>query len=421
MAIPVNTSKSCKPAVVVKSLHKEFSIPHEKRTTLFENIKSVFKPSSYERFVALDDITFVVEKGDSLGIIGDNGSGKSTLLKIIAGILRPTSGTIQVNGKITPFLELGVGFQPDLTAKENIEVYSTVLGLTDKEISRNMDSVLEFAGLTRFKDAKLKNFSSGMQVRLAFATAIQKTPDILLVDEVLAVGDMEFQQKCLDVFEDYKKRGITMIFVSHDLNSVRKFCNKTLLIKNGQQIAYGETNDIIDRYIYGRSADTSSADISDVPVTSEEARVNVSGPSETDPTPIKKLEITDVKFIDKFGRENTSFVSGDPLTIRIYYVARERLTDLCFGVLFYTDTGVPCFGTNTLIKKCDLGIISGTGWIDFVLGNNPMYQGKYYLTVAAHTKDNKTYDWREKSYTFTMHNPTQNIGLFDIPCKWEIK
>ena len=200
----------------------------------------------------MKDVNFEVNNGECIGIIGDNGSGKSTLLKIIANILRPSKGKINVDGKMTPFLELGVGFQPDLTVRENIGVYATVMGLSRKEIKdRIIDDVIEFAGLQKFEDTKLKNLSSGMQVRLAFSTAIQTDPDVLLVDEVLAVGDMEFQQKCFDVFNRYRREGVTILFVSHDLGAVRRFCDRTLLLGGGEQKAFGGTEEILDRYVYG--------------------------------------------------------------------------------------------------------------------------------------------------------------------------
>ena len=201
-------------AVQVEHLWKTFQIPHERRTTLFESLTSMRKSNRYETFTALKDVSFEVDDGECVGIIGDNGSGKSTLLKIIANILRPTKGTVKVDGKMTPFLELGVGFQPDLTVRENIGVYATIMGLSRKEILERTDDAIDFAGLRKFEDTKLKNLSSGMQVRLAFSTAIQTDPDLLLVDEVLAVGDMEFQQKCFDVFSRYKREGVTILFVS---------------------------------------------------------------------------------------------------------------------------------------------------------------------------------------------------------------
>jgi lipopolysaccharide transport system ATP-binding protein len=235
--------------VQVENLWKTFQIPHEKRTTLFENLVGMMKPRQYETLTVLKDVSFEVEKGECVGIIGDNGSGKSTMLKIIANILRPTKGTVRVKGKMTPFLELGVGFQPDLSVRENIGIYATVMGLSRKDIREITEDVIEFAGLHKFEDTKLKNLSSGMQVRLAFSTAIQTDPDVLLVDEVLAVGDMEFQQKCFDVFNRFRKEGATILFVSHDLGAVRRFCDRTLLLGRGEQRAFGETGAVLDMYV----------------------------------------------------------------------------------------------------------------------------------------------------------------------------
>jgi ABC-type polysaccharide/polyol phosphate transport system ATPase subunit/SAM-dependent methyltransferase len=238
-------------AVEIQHLWKTFQIPHERRTTLFENLTGFFRPNSYETITILKDVNLQVERGECIGIVGDNGSGKSTLLKIIANILRPTRGAVKVYGKLTPFLELGVGFQSDLTVRENIRVYATIMGLPQKIISERITEVIKFAGLERFEDMKLKNLSSGMQVRLAFSTAIQTDPAVLLVDEVLAVGDMEFQQKCFDVFNRYRREGVTILFVSHDLDAVRRFCDRTLLLGGGEQRALGETEDVLDKYIYG--------------------------------------------------------------------------------------------------------------------------------------------------------------------------
>jgi len=238
-------------AVAVEHLWKTFQIPHERRTTLFENLAGMMRPNHYETFTALKDICFEVEEGECVGIIGDNGCGKSTLLKIIANILRPSRGSVRVEGKLTPFLELGVGFQPELTVRENIGVYATIMGLSRREIAERIDDVIDFAGLQKFEDTKLKNLSSGMQVRLAFSTAIQTDPDILLVDEVLAVGDMDFQQKCFDVFNRYRNEGVTILLVSHDLGSIRRFCDNTLLLGRGEQIAFGSTSEVLDTYVHG--------------------------------------------------------------------------------------------------------------------------------------------------------------------------
>jgi len=265
--------------IEVEHLHKIFKIPHEKRNTVFESLVGAFRPPQYETFHALNDINFTVDEGEALGIIGENGSGKSTLLKIIANILRPTRGRVKVHKKITPFLELGVGFQPNFTASENVRTYATIMGISKREIESKLDDVLEFAGLEKFRDTKLKNFSSGMQVRLAFSTAIQTDPEVLLMDEVLAVGDMEFQQKCLDVLNQYRKEGVTIVFVSHDLGAVRRFCDKTLLLHKGMQVALGVTGDVIDKYVYGGSKKESeeAVEASQVPLAETETDLSEEG------------------------------------------------------------------------------------------------------------------------------------------------
>jgi lipopolysaccharide transport system ATP-binding protein len=428
-----------KPAIVVRNVTKEFIIPHERRTTIFENISGMFSPSTYEKFVALKDVSFTVNRGESVGIIGDNGSGKSTLLKIISKILRPTSGSIEINGKITPFLELGVGFQPDMTAKENIEVYSTIMGMSDKEIAANLDHVLEFAGLANFRDTKLKNFSSGMQVRLAFATAIQKKPDILLVDEVLAVGDMDFQRKCLEIFQKYKDDKVTTIFVSHDLNSVRKFCDKTLLLNNGKAVAFDYTNEVIDSYIYKVNIDQSQSENNQIieleqPVA-EAGTEGLSPGTNRDSLEFiskyrklpnfrwgnKDLELTSVKLLDKNGREGNSFISGDAMTISMEYALNKEVKNPIFGFDIANEHGDNCFGTNTLLKGIHIDDLKNKGTIQIRIEEIPLLQGKYYLSVAAQSNNSKiTYDWHNKTHTFYMVNNSGEEGFIRFNCNFVI-
>jgi lipopolysaccharide transport system ATP-binding protein len=235
-------------AIEVRHLHKVFRIPHEKRNTVFQALTGLLKPASYETFAALRDINFTVEDGEMFGIIGENGSGKSTLLKLLSRILVPTDGSVMTRQQVTPFLELGVGFNYDFTAAENIQIYGIIMGLTPRDIEEKVDEILQFAGLDRFRDTKLRNFSSGMQVRLAFSTAMRTNPQILLLDEVLAVGDMEFQKKCLDVLERFKNEGVTIVFVSHDLEAVKKHCSRTLLLNHGEQVILGETKEVVVKY-----------------------------------------------------------------------------------------------------------------------------------------------------------------------------
>ena len=396
----------------VEHLRKEFRIPHEKRTTLFEALTGFLRPVQYETFPALHDVTFSVEKGEMLGIIGENGSGKSTLLKILAQIMRPTSGSVSVHRRLTPFLELGVGFNPDFTAVENIKMYSTIMGLSHRDITDKIDEILEFADLTHFRDTKLKNYSSGMQVRLAFSTAIQTDPEILLLDEVLAVGDMDFQQKCMDVLKRYRNEGVTIVFVSHDLGSVRRFCDRTLLFRQGEQVALGETSDVIDRYIYGKSAEE--------PVgAAREADAAPAEQVERTRWGDGKVEITGVTFYNKYGAESARFNSFDPMTIRIFYSSKECIEDPVFGIALYSDKGELLYGTNTELKAISIGYINGDGHIDILVDRIPMFAGKYQLTVTVHSQSGEPYDWLDKLYSFDVIQIGRDAGLFDVPCQWK--
>lgn len=396
----------------VEHLRKEFRIPHEKRTTLFEALTGFLRPVQYETFPALHDVTFSVEEGEMLGIIGENGSGKSTLLKILAQIMRPTSGSVSVHRRLTPFLELGVGFNPDFTAVENIKMYSTIMGLSQRDIADKIDEILEFADLTNFRDTKLKNYSSGMQVRLAFSTAIQTDPEILLLDEVLAVGDMDFQQKCMDVLQRYRNEGVTIVFVTHDLGSVRRFCDRTLLLRHGEQVALGDTNEVIDRYVYGKSAEEQAGAAAEADAAPEEQVERTRWGD-------GKVEITGVKFYNKFGAESSRFNSFDPMTIRIFYSSKERIEDPVFGIALYSDKGEQLYGTNTELKDISIGYINGDGHIDLLVDRITMFAGKYQLTVAVHSHSGEPYDWLDKLYSFDVIQTGRDAGLFDVPCRWE--
>ena len=236
--------------IIVDNVSKRFRIPHEKKTTVFQNIVGLIKRQfDYEEFWALKDVSFEVNKGEALGIIGRNGSGKSTLLKILAKVLYPDSGSVSLNGKVASFLELGVGFQPELTAKENVYIYASILGLSRKHVDRIYDDIFDFGELKKFESMKLKNFSSGMCLRLAFSTAVHATPDTFLIDEVFAVGDEAFQEKCRDKMNQFRAQGKTIVFVSHALKTVKELCPRAILLNEGRIVAAGNTEQIINDYL----------------------------------------------------------------------------------------------------------------------------------------------------------------------------
>jgi ABC-2 type transport system ATP-binding protein len=238
-----------RPAIEVDGVSKVFRIPHEHRNTIKEHFVHPFKQIDYEQNRALDDVTLSVEKGEFFGIIGANGSGKSTLLKVMAGIYVADRGRVTVDGLLSPFIELGVGFNPELTARDNIRINGALLGLSRRQMSDRFDAILEFAELERFVDQKLKNFSSGMQLRLAYSIAIQVDFEILLLDEVLAVGDQSFQEKCRATFDRFRADGKTIVFVSHDLSSVAQYSDRVALIERGRLRKVGEPDEVIETYL----------------------------------------------------------------------------------------------------------------------------------------------------------------------------
>jgi len=266
-------------AMVVDNLSKRFRIPHEKKTTLLQNIVGVVRRQfDYEEFWALKDISFTVEKGEAFGIIGRNGSGKSTLLRILAKCVYPESGSVTTSGKVASFLELGVGFQPELTAAENVYIYASILGLSRNEVKSRYDEIFDFAELRRFESMKLKNFSAGMYMRMAFATAIHTDPDIMLIDEIFAVGDESFQKKCIDKIHAFQKQGKTIIFVTHSLDALRSICRRSLLVEKGSIISIGITEEVINDYhsmMYGEAPSIPPAPNLSFP----DDRATVNGPS----------------------------------------------------------------------------------------------------------------------------------------------
>jgi len=234
--------------IEMRDVYKTFQIPHEIHTTLVERVVSMFRPISYERLEALSGVTVSIEEGEFVGLIGRNGSGKSTLLKLMAGLLVPDRGICRIRGSMCELLELGLGFNPELTVRENVALYASILGYPRSELDARIEGAIDFADLERFKDVKLKSLSTGMHIRLGFATAVQACADILLLDEILAVGDGEFQDKCIDTFREHKRLGKTIVLVSHDLAQVEHFCDRVILFDSGKIVDSGDPGAIISRY-----------------------------------------------------------------------------------------------------------------------------------------------------------------------------
>lgn len=382
--------------ISIKNLSKKFKILHENRDSLRENIFNFFRPSTYEILNVVDDLSFELKKGEFFGIIGRNGSGKSTLLKILAGVYEATSGNVFVDGRVAPFLELGVGFNPELTGRENVFLNASILGLRRREVEEKYDEIVEFAELSKFMDQKLKNYSSGMYVRLAFSIAMQSDADIYLLDEVLAVGDAAFQQKCFGKFRELKALGKTIVFVSHDISSIRQFCDRVLYMKDGKMMALGKTDELIDHYVY------------------EDQNEIVDGVGDEDSLgDEKKIEVDKVEFLDVAGESVDRFVSGDAMTIRVFYKKNEELDDLVCGIALYRNDGAHIYGTNSFLQGKSL-VLGRRGFVDFKTDSLPLLSGDYLLTVAFHREDGFSYDWRDKEFSFKVVNVKNVDGFVDL-------
>jgi lipopolysaccharide transport system ATP-binding protein len=345
-----------------------------------------------------------VPDGQFLGVIGPNGSGKSTLLKILSGIYRPTSGRVTVNGVISPFLELGVGFNPELTARENVLVNGAILGFSRQELERRMDAILSFAELEQFADQKLKNYSSGMQVRLAFTVAIQADAAILLMDEVLAVRDARFQAKCFDVFARYRREGRTVVLVTHDLAAVDTHCDRAILFDHGRMVADAGAHQVTARYerMVGEAQDRDAG---------------AEQESEPDRWGNGAARFTSIRLLDADGRERRAFATDDAMTVALDLTARDRVSDLVVGIGVHRSDGTVIAGTNTSIARVPLPDLSPGDelHVEYRLPRVGLLNGGYKLTVAAHPRMHTvTYDHHEQALDFSVTDASGRAGQFDL-------
>jgi ABC-type polysaccharide/polyol phosphate transport system ATPase subunit len=422
-------------AIIVENVRKRFRIPHEKRNTILENIAGIAKGRNqdYDEFCALQNISFKVKKGEKLGIVGENGSGKSTLLKMISGVLVPDSGNIKVFGKVAPFLELGVGFQPELTAEENVRLYGAIMGMSKKEIEEKFDYIFEFAELERFKQMKLKNFSSGMYMRLAFATATATDPDILLIDEVLAVGDEAFQRKCFDKINEFKMNGKTIVLVTHNLETVKQLCDSAMLLEHGQMVSMGNSEMVIDDYHKKmRKKEEAILKTLQVKIVQQESSAiaveEISTPEKVEPPKdrwgSREVEITEVKIFAENGEERYIFETGEPMIVRMKYSAKQRIEEPVFGIAIHRIDGVHINGPNTKTSGYEIKFIEGEGEIYYSIITLPLLDGTYQLSAAVYD-DTRThaYDHHDRKYKFKVIRGKigDDLGIIYIPCKWDLR
>jgi lipopolysaccharide transport system ATP-binding protein len=420
-------------AIIVENVSKRFKIPHERRRTVYENVTGMLKGNrySYEEFWALRDVSFRVKRGETLGIIGENGSGKSTLLKIIAGVLYPESGYVKVNGRIAPFLELGVGFQPELTAEENVYLYGSIMGMNRAQIDDKIEDIFNFAELERFRNAKLKNFSSGMYARLAFSTAISTDPDIILIDEALAVGDEAFQGKCYDKINEFRSDGKTIVFVSHGTEVVKQLCERSILLNQGKISSIGYSEKVVNDYHVNIRIKEELTLKKQHEKIAEQRKNEIITEQSTKDVETKKIqenrwgsrevEITEVKFFDKNGEERHIFKTGEPLIVKMKYFAKQKIEKPVFGVAIYRNDGVHIDGPNTKSHNKVIEDIEGEGTVQYIIDSLPLLEGTYLFTAAVYDfACVNPYDHHEKRFTFKVADgEIKDYGILHIPCRWK--
>ncbi len=378
-------------AIKVENVSKLFKLPHEKNSSIKSAAVNFYRrEKGYELQHALKNVSFEVKTGEFFGIVGRNGSGKSTLLKLLAGIYSPTQGEVYVRGSLTPFIELGVGFNPELTGRENVFLNGALLGFSRKEMMAMYKDIVKFAELEKFMDQKLKNYSSGMQVRLAFSIAIRAHSDILLVDEVLAVGDSTFQQKCFDYFRILKKEKRTVVFVSHDKGSIESFCDRALLIETGELKKIGRTGEVLSAYndlLIEQSADEKG--------DSKKTKQRWGN---------RDIYITSAKFYNG-SEEKDHYNPGDQITVVVNMKANKKVQNQIYGLMIKRkDEEEPVFTTNTKLEHIkvksvkDGDKISVEYKIDNIFGN-----GTYSISPAiANENGTLFYDWRERMADFSI-------------------
>jgi lipopolysaccharide transport system ATP-binding protein len=427
-----------------------------------------------ETFSAVKDVSFTVKKGSTFGVVGRNGSGKSTMLKLVAGITKPTAGTMTVTGRISALIELGAGFHPEISGRENIFINGIMLGLSRREIKRRFDEIVEFAELQDFIDAPVKTYSSGMYMRLGFAVAIHVDPDVLLVDEVLAVGDESFTHKCLDKFAEFRRRGKTILLVTHSLSLVERFCDEALWLDAGQSRGIGDPRRIVSAYItdverseerhlaaveakarlaanapaggangaVGAAADertdreegiaiaapTSSAVPADSGIATETPLQPATAPQDSAPADMfragegrwgsREAEILDVQLYGDNGEPGHVFSSGERVEIRLAVRARKPIDDFAVGIAFFNVDGICCYGTNTHIEELEPDHFVGDGEVRFLIETLDLVEGSYKVDVALHKLDGYPYDYHRLLYSFRVKSRTKDVGVYRPRHTW---
>jgi lipopolysaccharide transport system ATP-binding protein len=401
-------------AIEIRGVKKRFRRFNDRKT----NVKELFssrrgRAKRYDDFWALKGVDIDIPRGKTFGLIGHNGSGKSTLLKLVAGIHRPTEGTIVSHGRISAMLELGAGFHPEMSGRDNVYLNGSILGMTRKQIDAAMDKIIAFSGLEEFIDTPVKVYSSGMYVRLGFAIAVNLEPEILIVDEVIAVGDEEFQRRCFDHLYELRRRGVTIVLVTHSLGLVADLCDEAAWLDGGTLKAVGPSRDVVDRYLaaVNRREAASSHEVADGAASDEtEGKTPRRGSGE--------IRVTKVDYLGPDGTARPFLATGQPCTIRIGYEATKALPSVTFGLGFTSESGVQVAGPNSGYGDAAYAVEPGEGYVDFELDELPLQPGEFLVTTAVVDKGHP-FDYLDRAFVLKVRaDDVSEPGLVKLTGNW---
>lgn len=401
------------PVIRLEDVFVRYRVPQERIGTFKEYaIRWMQGKIQHNSFLALNGVNLEIYKGEVFGLIGRNGAGKSTLLKLLARVLRPTQGRIWVQGRVAPLLEIGAGFHPELTGRENIYLNGALLGFTRQQMDEKFERIVDFAELGNFIDAPLRTYSSGMWARLGFAVATDTRPEILIVDEILSVGDEAFQRKSYERIESFRQDGATILLVSHSMAAIENSCQRAAWLEHGKLMAVGSAKSVVDQYL-GRVREREGEQIAQQrPMIREENRWGT-----------RRIEITNVRITNQFGVEQAIFNTGEPFLLHIDYLAHEPVQSPVFGMAIIRNDGVHITGPNTGFARLDLGLVQGAGTVVYKLNQLPLLEGLYKVSVAAHNvEDSEMFDYHNQRYAFRVLNQNrrtqEKYGILTLQGQW---
>ena len=409
-------------AIVVDGVSKRFRLQTDRAHSVKELVTRRDRNAGVDQFWALRDVSLEIPEGSMYALVGHNGSGKSTLLRCIAGIYRPTEGSVSVNGRISTLLELGAGFHPDLTGRENVYMNATILGMSRRQIDARFDEIVEFAGIEEFIDSPVKIYSSGMYIRLGFSVAVHVDPEILIVDEVIAVGDAEFQRKCFDHLYALRKKGVTIVVVTHGLDTVESMCDGAAWLEEGQLQLIGTGPEVAAAYMNRVNA-AERAERDRVAAEAAADVVAAGGEASDDEAKVEDVTITSVEFLDSSGSTVGVGIYGDPFTIRIHYDAVRPVPSPVIGIALHSISDVHITGTNTKIGGLQTPTLSGPGHVDFSVDALPLTSGDYELTVAISDEFvQHNFDRREREWRLAVRHGAhpEPEGLVELGGAWSV-